>query len=170
MGIKLEQVLIASIIATIGVTTMVKLSNSTGYNKTSSKEMEFSDTTFIEVDREKMQSKSFATKGIRDNGVLRVKNLTYSTDSIELLLADEGKYHEDILYLDGDVRLKEKEGYTYATEHAQYNQKTEILTVTSNFFAHMDKNTIRGTSLQYNVLKKELNATMVDAVIYTTEK
>lgn len=170
MGIRLEPVLIIAIIVTVGMNTMMKLSNSSASNNMFNKEMEFTDTTFIEVDREKMQSKSFAKKGVRENMALMVENLRYSTDSIELLVSNKGTYHEDILYLDGNVKLKEKEGYIYSAEHAKYNQKTEILTVTSPFIAYMDKNIIRGTSLHYNALTKELNATKVDAVIYTTEK
>lgn len=170
MGIRLEQVLIVAIVVTVVVTTMIKLNNSSADDKASNKEMEFTDTTFIEVDREKMQSKSFAKKGLRENTVLLLEHLRYSTENIELLVSDKGKYYDDILYLDGNVKLIEKKGYTYSAEHANYNQKTEVLIVTSPFIAYMDKNIIRGASLHYNALKKELNATKVDAVIYTTKK
>ncbi len=170
MGIKLEHVLTVTIIVTVILTTVVKLTNSNKDYTIFDKELEFTDTTFIEVDRDKMQSRSFTTKGIREKGVLTLQNLKYSTDSIELLIADMGKYYENTLYLEGNVILNEKDGYTYTTEHAQYNQKTKILNVTSAFVAHMDKNIIRGNSLKYNTVKKELNATMIDAVIYTTDK
>jgi len=170
MGIRLEYVLILTLLVTIGVTTMVKLTNTTRNELVSTKELEFSDTTFIEVDREQMQARSFSTNGVRDAGVLRLKNLTYHTNNIELLLANDGTYNADTLYLDGNVSLQEKEGFLYTTEHAKYNQKTEILDITSAFTAKMNQNIIKGKTLHYNALKKEVNATKIDAIIYTTEK
>ena len=170
MGIRLELVLILVLMVTVGVTTMVKLTNTSYKNLASTKELEFSDTTFIEVDREKMQARSFSTYGVRNAGILRLENLTYHTNNIELLLANKGTYKADILYLDGNVSLQEKEGFFYTTEHAKYNQKTEILNITSAFTAKMNENIIKGKTLHYNAVKKEVNATRIDATIYTTEK
>jgi len=170
MGIRLELVLILVLIMTVGVTTMVKLTNTTQDNLTSTKELEFSNTTFIEVDREKTQARSFSTYGVRDAGVLRLEHLTYHTNNIDLLLANRGMYKANTLYLDGNVSLEEKDGFLYTTEHAKYNQKTEMLDITSAFTAKMHENIIKGKTLHYNALKKEVNATKIDAIIYTTEK
>jgi len=170
MGIRLEYVLIIALLVTVGVTTMVKLTNTTKNGHTSTKELEFFDTTFIEVDREKMQARSFSTHGVRDAGILRLEHIMYTTNNIKLLLANKGTYKEDILYLDGNVSLEEKDGFFYTTEHAKYNQKTEILDITSDFTAKMNENIIKGLTLHYNALKKEVNATSIDAVVYTTKK
>jgi len=170
MGIKLEYILIFAIVLTIGVTTTVKLTNKTNSTLMSKKELEFTDTTFIEVDTEKMQARSYTTYGVREAGVLRLQHLTYHTTNIELLLADHGTYKQNVLFLDGNVSLQEKEGFYYSTEHANYNQKREILHITSAFTAHMNKNLIKGKTLEYDAQKKELNATGIDAVIYTTKK
>ena len=170
MGIKLEHALIFVIVLTIAVTTTVKLTNKVNNSLVTKKELEFTDTTFIEVDTEKMLARSYSTYGLRESGVLHLKHLTYHTTSIDLLLANHGIYKNNILFLDGNVSLQEKEGFYYTTEHANYNQKTEILHITSPFTAHMNKNIIKGKTLDYDAKKKEANATGIDAVIYTTKK
>jgi len=170
MGIKLEIILVMSIILTIIMTTTVKLTNNVDNNITMHKELEFIDTTFIEVDQENMKANLFATYGVRDSGVLKLKNLKYHSDSIHKLTSDNGKYHNNILYLDGNVTLREKVGYVYTTHHANYQQKKEILTITSPFVAHMAKNVIYGDTLKYFVGQKVLSATAIDATVYTVEK
>ena len=170
MGIKLEYVLIFAIAVTIAVTTTVKLTNKATGASLTKKELEFTDTTFIEVDTQKMQARSYSTYGVRESGVLRLEHLTYHTTNIDLLLANQGTYKQNVLFLDGNVSLQEKEGFFYTTEHANYNQKTEILHITSAFTAHMNQNIIKGKTLDYDAKKKEANATGIDAVIYTTKK
>jgi len=170
MGIRLEWLVILLIIVTIGTTTMVKLINTEKGLETKNKELEFHKTIFIEVDTNKMQSKSFVQVGIRQEGVLRLEHIKYSTDNIILLVADKAIYQQNILFLEGNIQLDEIQGYRYSTEHAKYNQKSEILTIPSAFIALKGKNIIRGSSLHYDTVKKEMNATNVDAIIYTTEK
>jgi hypothetical protein len=170
MGLRLEYLLIFIIIVTIGVTTMIKLTNTTQNANAISKELTFNDTTFIEVNTKEMLARSFSTQGIRETGILYLEHLNYHTNNIELLLANSGRYENETLYLDGNVSLFEKKGFKYETEHAIYNQRTEILEITSPFTVHMNNNIIKGDKLQYNAMKKEVNATHVDAVIYTSKK
>jgi len=170
MGLKLEILLIVMIIGIVTVTTMVKLTNSNSHKKMLNKELEFTNTTFIEVDRSKMQAKAFSIYGVRENGILTLEHLKYHTTNIEELLADKGTYKKNILHLDGNVSMHEKDGFDYSTQHAKYNQKTQMLYITSPFIANMDKNIIHGTSLQYNAVKKEAHGTGIDAVVYTVDK
>ncbi len=170
MGIRLESVLILMIVVVLTMTTMLKLTDTQNHKNVSNKELEFKHTTFIEVDNIKMRAKAFSTYGIREKGVLSLENLTYHTPNIKKLSADKGRYKENILYLDGNVLLDEKEGFLYSTEHAKYNQKTEILEITSAFEAKMGKNSMKGKRLYYNALKKEANAQMIDAIVYTVDK
>ena len=170
MGIKLAFILVISIVLTIIMTMTVKLTNNTDSETDINKELEFTNTTFIEVNQQNMKANLFATYGIRDNGILKLENLKYHSDNIHKLTADNGRYSSSILYLDGNVTLREREGYIYTTQHANYQQKKEILTITSPFVAHMAKNIIYGDTLKYFVGKKELNATTIDATVYTVEK
>jgi len=170
MGIKLEYVISVTIIVIVGAAIMMKLDNKTNILKQVNKELEFKETTFIEVNTKKRQSNAFVQKGVRKNGILSLEHLTYNTKNISLLIADKGNYIKDILILEGHIRVEEKKGYTYSTEHAKYNQKTEILTISQGFTANITKNVIHGSSLKYNAIKKEMYAKKIDAVVYTAEK
>ena len=170
MGIKLEYLLLILIVVIIFVTTTVKLTNTESNSTHSNKELEFVDTTFIEVDTQKMQAKLYTPKGVRQNGLLTLNKINYYTPTIDSLLADTGRYKDNILHLDGHVSLKETTGNLYKTEHAIYDQKKEVLTITSPFVAYMDRNIFHGDTLVYNAITKEANATKIDAVVYPAEK
>lgn len=170
MGLRLEFVLTVAIVGIVSGVMMLNLSSTSGKNKTFTKELEFTDTTLIEVDTQKMQGRSYSTYGVRDNGILTLDNLVYHTDTIESLLAKKGRFEGDMLYLDGDVVLQEKDGYRYETQHATYDQKTEILNIIAPFTAYRGKNSMRGDTLRYDTRKKEAFGTAIDSVIYTSEK
>ena len=170
MGLKLEIILIVSIVAILSVALTVKINNGRVLNNVSTKELEFTDTTFTEVDRNKTQGILFGTYGVRNAGVLTVDNLRYHTDSIKLLRAKKATYKSDKIYLDHNITVNQKEGFDYKAEHAIYDQKREILNITSPFTAIMNENIIHGNSLQYDMRKREVFGTDVDAVVYTKEK
>ena len=170
MGLKLETILTLGIVAILSASFMVKLSSNSSGSKTFTKELEFTNTTFIEVDTYTMQGRAFSTYGVRDKGVLTLYHIKYHTDNIELLRAKKGTYKGDKIYLDGNISLNQKEGFDYTAEHAVYDKKTEILDITSPFVALMDKNIIHGNSLRYDTRKKEAFGQMIDAVVYTDKK
>lgn len=167
---RLEIILIVIIAITIGATTMIKLEDTTISNNPIHKEIEFYDTTFVEVNETKLLAKLYSDYGVQKSGVLTLNHVAYTTENIQLLLADKGTYKSNILYLDGNVSLKDFEGYVYTTEHANYDQNSEILNITSSFIAHMDQNIFKGNSLEYHTSKKEANATRIEAIFYTTDK
>jgi len=170
MGLKLQTVLIVTIVAILALTLSVEIKNSKGIEKAFNKEMEFTDTIFREVDTEKIQGVAFATYGIRNAGILTVDNLRYHTDSIERLTAKKGRYIGERIFLDYNITVHQKEGFDYKTEHAVYNQKTEVLDILSPFSAVINGNIFHGKTLRYHSKTKEAFATMVDAVVYTKEK
>ena len=170
MGLKLETLIIVLITAILSGTLMVKFANKSSEGKPFTKELEFTGTTLTEVDTDTMQGRAFGTYGIRDAGVLTLHNITYHTNNIESLRAKRAIYKEDKLYLDGNITLKEKEGFDYSAEHAVYNKKTKILDITSAFTGVMDKNRIEGYTLRYDTQKKEAFGKRIHAVVYTTEK
>ena len=170
MGLKLELIIILAIVLILSVSLTVKIKNDRVSHEVFTKEIEFTDTTFTEVDTNKTQSVSFVTYGVRNAGVLTVDNLIYHTDSIEELRANKGMFKGDIIYLDDNITVNQKEGFDYAAQHAIYNQKTEILNITSPFKAIMNTNVMYGDSLIYNTSTKEAFATNVDALFYMKEK
>ena len=170
MGLKLEVVSIISIIIIVVGTMTVEVENRAKKNDIFTKELEFTNTMFTEVDTKKLQGRIYGTYGVRDNEVLSLDNVVYFTESIKYLLANKGKYVGEILYLEGDIEMEEKQGYHYSTQQADYNQKTEILNVTAPFVATYEKNIFNGDSLVSNTAKKDVYAKNVDAIVYTVEK
>ncbi len=90
MGIKLEFVLIIAIIGLIAGSLMLKLRNIPVPTQIWTKEVEFTNTTLIEVDTNDMKSRVYTTHGVRDKGVLTLDNIVYLGDSIESLSANRG--------------------------------------------------------------------------------
>jgi len=170
MGLKLELLLAILIVAMLSIAYKVKLTDDVSMKQTAKKEIEFADTTFTEVDTEKLRAVFYGTYGVRSRGILTVDNLIYHTDTIELLLADKGRYIDSKVYMDGNIRMKQKEGFNYKAQHAVYDKKTAILTITSTFTAVMDKNIVHGNTGWYDSRRKMLFAKEVDAAVYTAEK
>jgi hypothetical protein len=170
MGLKLEFVLIALIIVILSVATTVKIKNDKAILTASTKEMEFTNTTFTEVDTNKTSGIAFGTYGIRDNGVLTMQNFRYYSDSIKLLRSKTATYIGDKVYLDVNVILNKELGSDYYTEHAVYDKKEEILDITAPYRAYMGKNIMYGDTLRYWTKSKKTFSTNVDAMLYPKEK
>ena len=170
MAIKLAPILIATSVVLISGVLMIQIRNAPPPVQVSTKELEFTDTTLIDVDTNDMQSRAYVKHGIRDRGILTIEDLVYLSDNVESLSANNGIYYEDKLYLDGDVILQEKGGYRYKTEHAIYDQKTEILSITAPFTGVKGLNKIQGESLEYNTREKKASGTTVGTVFYTPDK
>ena len=170
MGIKLEVVLIIAIIGIIAGSLMLKLRNTPVPTKVLTKEIEFINTTLIEVDTDNMKSRAYATHGVSDQGVLTLDKIEYSGDNIESLSANKARLKGDFLYLNGNVVLQEKGGYRYETEHAIYNKKTEILNITAPFIGVKGQNIVQGESMEYNTREKKATGTTVGTVFYTPDK
>jgi len=170
MGLKIEFVLTFVIVMILVGSFTFKVNGSSTHIKSLTKEMEFTNTTFTEVDTQKLQGRAYGTHGVRDAGVLTIDNLFYQTDVIESLVANKATYIEDIIYLEGNVILDQNNGARYETEQAEYNKKSEILNITAPFVATRDDNIVHGDTLRYDTQKKEVYATIIDAIIYTIEK
>jgi uncharacterized protein YxeA len=170
MGIRIEIVLFIAIVVIITGSLTIKLNNDANKQKPFTKELEFTYTTFTEVNTEKLLGRAYSTYGMRDDGVLTMNHLTYQADNIESLVANKGTYMGDIIYLEGDVVMDDTNGYVYETQQAEYNQETEILNITAPFVATRDKDIIKGDTFTYNTRSKEAYGTKIDAVIYTIEK
>ena len=170
MGLKLEYIIIAIIVSIIGVVGTLEVRNVKQSKEVAGKELEFTNTTFVEVDTNKTQGTAFGTYGLRIGGVLYVDNLRYHTDSIKLLRARKGRYEGDKVYLDGNVSLNQKIGFDYFAEHAIYDKKREILHIPSKFRAYMNENIFYGKMLVYDVQKKVSLSEDADALLYTAEK
>ncbi len=170
MVLRLEHLLfITSIVISVAAFTVV-LKEDEKSKQSFTKELVFTNTTFTEVDTIMQKSTAYSTYGVRDNRVLSVENVKYQTQNIQSLVAKNGKFEGDMLYLEGDVVLHANNGYTYKTQAANYNEKTEVLNITAPYVATQRENIIEGETLRYHVPSKETNGTSIDAILYTIEK
>ena len=170
MGIKLQFILIIVIVAIVSGAFLIKVRNTLPPTQVFSKELEFTDTTLIEVDTGDLKSRAYLTYGVRDKGILSSENIVYLSDTVEYLSAKNSVYYGDKLYLDGDVVLHEKDGYKYKTQHAIYDQKTEVLHITSPFVGVKGKNVIEGKTLEYDTRSKKASGKTVGTVFYIPDK
>ena len=170
MALKLEFVLIALVVVILSVATTVKIKNDSMVTNASTKELEFTNTTFTEVDTNKTVGVAYGTYGTRDNGILTVENFRYHNDNVKLLRSKRATYIGDKVYLDENVILNKELGSDYYTEHAVYDKKEEILDVTAPYKAYMGKNIMYGDTLRYWMKSKKTFSTNIDAIVYTKEK
>jgi len=170
MGLKLETLITVTILVILSAVFMVKFTHKPSDKKLFTKELEFTNTVFTEVDTNTMQGRAFSTHGIKNKDDLILYDLKYHTNNIELLRAKKGTYKGDKIYLDGNITVNQKEGFDYSAEHAVYDKKMKILDIPSSFTGIMNKNIIHGNSLHYDLEKKVAFGKNIDAVIYTAEK
>ena len=170
MGIRLEIILPFLIAVILIGANWIKLETNGMTKSKPTKELEFTDTTFIEVDTNKTLGLAYSTSGNYQNHIWTLYELTYHTGSINYLQADKGTYINNIIYMDGNVTLEEKKGYFYNAQHAKYDKELEELEINSPFTATLGDNIIKGNWLLYKTSFKEAFAQKVNAVIYTQEK
>ena len=169
MGLRLEFILVLLIVTVLSVTLSVKIINKEKNIKVSTKELEFTNTTFTEVDTNKTIGIAYGTHGIRDKSVLTINNFKYNSKNIKELNSKVAIYKKDKIYLNDSVVFNQKEGYNYYTDHAVYSKKTEIITITSPYKAEIGKNIIYGDTLKYYTQERKVFSTNINATLYTKE-
>jgi len=169
MGLRVESVLILLIVTVLTVTLSVKIINKEKNTKVSTKELEFTNATFTEVDTNKTIGVAYGTYGIRDKGILTINNFRYSSKNVKDLSSKTAIYRKDKIYLNNNVIFNQKEGYNYYTDHAVYSKNRQILTITSPYKAVMEKNIIYGDTLKYYIKDKKVFSTNINATLYTKE-
>lgn len=167
MAIKLETVLYVSILCVIALSLSTKQENKDAVISTSKKELEFTNSTFSEVNSTNQLSQSFAKHGIQVNGVLTLNNILYGGQKLKFLKADKAVYDGNISTLYGDVVLKQENGFGYKTDKAIYDMNKQFVYIPNAFVANMNGNTMRGKELKYNIQQQNVKANNIHAILYT---
>ena len=170
MGLKLEFILILLVFSILAISSTIKLENHKIVNEVCTKEMEFTDTIFTEVNTNKIIGVAYGTHGIRDNGILTVKDFKYHNDSIKLLSSDEAIYRGNNIYLNFNIDFNKEDGSNSYSEHAVYNTVSKILDITSPFKSIDGKNIAYGDTMRYFTDRKEMFASRVKLMFYTKKK
>lgn len=170
MGIRLEHIIaIVTGLIVMGF-FLIDIEPESREKSTNTKELVFANTRLIEVDTQRMLGLAHSRYGEVEKKTLRLYEIVYHTDRVNLLRAQKGTYQGDYLQLEGNVTLNQKEGFDYKAEKATYNKESQILTIDSPFEAHLNENVITGKNLVYEMKEKSATAQKVKAVLYTAEK
>ena len=76
---------------------MLKLRDTPATTKVFTKEVEFTNTTLIEVDTDNIKSRVYATYGVKDKDVLTLENIVYLSHKIESISANKARLRGDFL-------------------------------------------------------------------------
>jgi len=170
MGIRLEYIITALIGLVVMSFFLIKIEPESREKSENTRELAFEDTRLIEVDTQRILGLAHSRYGEYEKKRLRLYEIVYHTDAVNLLRAQQATYRGDDLELEGNVTLNQKEGFDYKAQRARYDKKSQVLTIDSPFEAHLNKNIITGTDLVYDMKEKRVTAQRIKAVLYTMEK
>jgi hypothetical protein len=165
MAVKIEWILAVSIVSIWLFSYEFKIQQQKRVKVKSSKNLEFYDTDFTKVDTKGIVSIVNTKHGIRKKNILDVYDINYTDKQIKFLVSDKAKWINDVLYLDGNVSVYQKDGFKCFTQSAVYDKKSSILKIPDSFVAKLNGDTLNGVKLIYNLNTKILKASDVDALL-----
>ncbi len=167
---KVELMVLFMILVMLAVSYFIKVKNDKAQKNISTKELEVFDSVTIEVNASKEKSRLYSDYAVKENGELKMTQITYAGKSAKVLKSRYGKSVGDKFYLDENVSLLQDNGYYYKAEHAIYDKKSDFFYVTSPFIAYIfGGNIIKGSNLIYDMTLEIVTAENVDAVFYTAD-
>jgi len=169
MGIRAEWIAFIMILIMLGVSLLFDVKQRKAQNKTFHKEFEVYKSITVEVNKNIITSKLYSDYGVKESGVLTLKNLKYIGNSVKILKSSSGRFIKENIYLDNNVTVLQTNGYYYEAEHAIYNKLTEFLYVTSPFTAYINDSVVKGVGLVYDKKGKIAKANKINAVFNTTK-
>jgi hypothetical protein len=170
MALKIEYVIIFFIALTLIFSLSFDTTRDAEVNNGIVKDLQFKDTIFREVDKNSTISSAFATEGTRIDNILKLKNIKFSNSDIKYLIANTSSYKDDIITLDGNVKMLATNGFYCETQSASYDKNQKILNLLKPFNAHMDKNKLLGDTLRYNLNEKTIFVENPQVTIFTTKQ
>lgn len=167
--VKIERALLSISLIVIVGGLLIEIEKEQREDTPLTKELEFYNMKFVSVDTNSVKGEAYSTYGVLHDGILELENIVYQSEIIEYFIANRSKYVGSLIYLDGEVRIKERDGYLYETQHAIYNQLTNNLEINSPFKAYQGENVVSGNSLNYNLDKKSLFGKDIKSIIYQSK-
>jgi len=169
MAIKLETVLYIAISIVIVVTLSSKQESKEAVVSSFKKELEFTSSTFSEVNATIQLNQSFAKSGVQVNGVLTLNDISYSGQKLKLLQANKAVYDGNLSTLYGDVVLRQENGFEYKTDKAIYDMNKQFVYIPNSFVAKMNDNIMNGKNLKYDISAQNAVASNISAILYTKD-
>ncbi len=167
---KIEMIIVLMILIMLAVSYLIKVKNDNARKNISTKELEVFDSVTIEVNASREMSRLYSDYAIKENGELKLEQLTYTGKTAKVLKSKYGKTIDGRTYLDENVSMLQTNGYYYKAEHAIYDKKSNFFYATSPFVAYLfGGNIIHGINLKYDMTNEIVIAEDVDAVFYTAD-
>lgn len=165
MAIKTEWVLILSIAVTLLVSFSLKFQDSM-HGAEIKKELSFKNTIFTEVDANGVRSFAKVKNGEQVNGILTMNEISFDKIDNTKIAADKALYAKDEIVLSGDVKIQQKNGFTFDTQKAIYNTRQGKITSPGKYHAALNENLMTGTNLSYDTKKQTASSQSVHATLY----
>lgn len=169
MAIKIEWVLIFSIIATLIASFSFRFENSI-HDHTIKKELNFKNTIFAEVDTSGIVSFANVKNGEQTNGILTMHEISFDKINDTKVAARKAIYKKDEIILSGDVKIKQKNGFTFNTQKAVYDTRGGKITSKDRYRATLNENTLTGDNFNYDTKKLSATSSNIHATLYTQDK
>jgi hypothetical protein len=165
MAIRVEWVLVLSIVAIASLAYEYKMSNQLVSKKTASKDLEFYDTIFSKVDTKSLINKIDTSYGVLQSKVLKIRAISYQDAQVDKLTANQAVIKGDIITLEGNVSMYLKDGVEFFSQKAIYDKKVSKINIPTQFLANMQEDKINGVDLVYDLNTKIALASKVNAKV-----
>jgi hypothetical protein len=166
MAVRIEFVLSIFIIAVLLFAYSFKIEQRDNNRTSSVKDLEFYDTNFTKVDRVKVLNRIESDYGVVSSKVLRVYGIKYRDEHIKEVVAKEAIIADNILYLNGEIKLYYQDGFSLFTQEAIYDVKSKVLNISGDFVAKRAYSSFCGRGLIYDGVSKVLRASDINATLY----
>lgn len=169
MAIKIEWVLIFSIIITLIVSFGLRFDDSV-HKLDTKKELNFKNTIFAEVDTNGIVSFANVKNGEQTDGVLTMHDISFDKIDDTKVVANKAIYQNDEIILYGDVKIKQKNGFVFNSQKAVYNTRSGKIVSKDKYNATLNGNILTGNNLSYDTKKLNVTSSGIHAILYTQDK
>jgi LPS export ABC transporter protein LptC len=129
--------------------------------------------TLHELNQNGLVTRMDGDDAIRYDNRYVVKNIDYTDNSREFLVnmkAKKGLYKNDVVYLNGDVKLHRDDGLRFFSQKLTYNKVKDIAHTNVEYVAYMGENYITGKKVSFNNKKSTVKSKKIYAVYNLEEK
>jgi len=168
-----KRIILVVAIIVITIVSIYQLQHNTVHkskNLKSSKEVEFSDAKIVEVNRDQIKSITHAKRIYKTKKELLMFGVKFENSFKDILTSHKAIQKAKEIHFYKDVKFLRNSGFTYYTNRAIYNQKSEVLTITTQFKAVRDKDTFYGKSMVYYSDGGYIDAKKVDSILLLEQK
>ncbi len=166
MALRIEYFLILALIILLLSVLRINPISQDAVESNSSKELVFTNFSLIELKENQIGNALLASETTKYTNYLDMKEINLTSDKGDMLLATQGIYRDDVVYLKENVELKNHDNYRFLTDSIDYNVDAKYLKGTASFTLDIYKSHFKGDNLEYNMTSQEVKANHIEASIF----